>query len=70
LPFVVTWRKAERFFPALLPTQQTQQDNNMNFHYCEHPKIWTYYSCSAWLFGRWRYAPPKRRFLPVDVHNT
>ena len=26
------------FFPALLPTQQTQQDDNINCYSCEHPK--------------------------------
>ena len=34
------------------------------------PQIWTYYCCSPWLFGRWRYAPPKRRCLAVDAQNT
>ena len=31
-------RKAAGFFPALLPTQQTQQDDNTNFYSREHPK--------------------------------
>jgi hypothetical protein len=26
------------FYPALLPTQQTQQDDNINCYSCEHPK--------------------------------
>ena len=34
------------------------------------PQTWTYYSRSAWLFERWRYAPLKRRCLPVGAQNT